>query len=88
MLLSFAAVLGFVMLPLLLMYSMRRRKIIAVSAATAIVTLALFAVGCGGGGGTPGPPVITGTPAGSYQITVAATSAGVSHNLNLAVTVQ
>jgi hypothetical protein len=85
---SFAAVLGFVMLFLVLVDAMRHRKIIAVGAATAIVMFALFAVGCGGGGGTPGPPLITGTSAGSYQITVAATSGGVSHNLNLAVTVQ
>jgi FG-GAP-like repeat/Bacterial Ig-like domain (group 3) len=85
---SFAAVLAFVMLSLMLVDATRLRKIIAVGAATAIVMFALVAVGCGGGGGTPGPPPITGTLAGSYQITVAATSAGVSHNLNLAVTVQ
>jgi hypothetical protein len=83
----FAAVLGFIMLSLVLVDTTRLRKAIAVGAATAIVLFALFAVGCGGGG-TPGPPTVTGTPAGAYQITVAATSAGVSHNLNLAVTVQ
>jgi hypothetical protein len=79
----FAAVLSFVMLCLVLVDATRLRKTIAVGAATAIV---LFVVGCGGG--NPGPPQNTGTPAGAYQITVAATTAGVSHNLSLAVTVQ
>jgi hypothetical protein len=83
----FVAVLGFAMLSLMLVDATKLRKTIAVGAATAIVMFALFAVGCGGGGPT-GPPQMNGTPAGAYQITVAATSAGVSHNLNLAVTVQ
>ncbi len=80
----FAVVLSFVMLSLVLVDATRLRKMIAVGAATAIV---LFVVGCGGAGSL-GPPQNTGTPAGAYQITVAATSAGVSHNLSLAVTVQ
>jgi hypothetical protein len=80
---SFAAFSGFVVLLLVLVDVPRFRKTIAVSAATAVV---LFVVGCGGG--SSGPPQTTGTPAGAYQVTVAATSAGMSHNLNLAVTVQ
>lgn len=54
----------------------------------AMVVLAIMLAGCGGGGsaGSP-PPAQTGTPAGTYTLTVAATSGSVTHNMSLTVTV-
>ena len=54
------------------------------------VTCVLIGVsGCGGGGSyTPPPPVNNGTPAGTYNIVVTATSGQLVHTTNLNLTVQ
>ncbi len=60
------------------------------AALACIVLLATLAVGCGGA--SPPPPAPTtqtlGTPSGTYQVTVTATSGGTSHSMNLTMTVQ
>jgi hypothetical protein len=67
----------------------RRRTPLAISA---FVLLTLMALGCGSGnysgGGTGGNVGSTGTPAGTYQLLVSATSAGVSKTSTLKLTVK
>ena len=56
-----------------------------------IVGLTLFAVGCGGGShSTPitTPPPTTGTPSGTFTITIGATSGNVQHTTPVTLTVQ
>jgi Abnormal spindle-like microcephaly-assoc'd, ASPM-SPD-2-Hydin len=43
--------------------------------------------GCGGGGITFRPPPVTGTPAGTYTLTVAASGSGLTKNVSLALVV-
>jgi hypothetical protein len=67
----------------------RRRAVFVV--ATVAGALLLAAVGCGGsGGGSSNPPPQTdpGTPAGSYTITVTATSGSTTHTAPLLLLVQ
>jgi hypothetical protein len=45
------------------------------------------AIGCGGGGGGSRPPV-PGTPAGTYNVTISATSSGLTHTTSFTLTVQ
>jgi len=52
-----------------------------------IACLATF-VGCGGGGGGGSRQPIPGTPPGTYNITVTATSSGLSHTTSFTLTVQ
>ncbi len=63
----------------------RRRKLLV----PALLAISLMS-GCGGGGGGGGytPPAQSGTPAGSYTITVQATSGPLSHSTNLTLVVQ
>jgi hypothetical protein len=51
---------------------------------------AVFLAGCGGGGGatTQKPTASSGTPAGTYTITVTATSGSTSPHASLALVVQ
>lgn len=51
------------------------------------LALLVLLAGCGGGGGTP-PQTINGTPPGFSQMTIAATSSGVTHNLQVSLNVQ
>ncbi len=68
--------------------SPRRRRI----AGLGVMLLVFFAagVGCGGGSGSSNNNnnVTPGTPAGSYNITVTATSGAVTHSANVLLTVQ
>jgi subtilase family serine protease len=52
-----------------------------------LVVFLAAGMGCGGGSSTP-PPKTGGTPVGNYTIAVTATSGALTHNTNLAVTVQ
>ncbi|MBZ5653054.1 MAG: S53 family serine peptidase [Acidobacteriia bacterium] len=66
--------------------SRRRRRV----AGFGLMLLVFFSagVGCGGGSSSSGSAKTGGTPAGSYSITVTATSGSLSHTANVAVTVQ
>jgi hypothetical protein len=56
------------------------------SAAIALF-LMLLTIGCGGGNSAPPPPPPTGTPAGSYTITVSGASAGITNSASLTLIV-
>ena len=64
----------------------RRRRMTGIG----LMLLVFFAagVGCGGGSSSGGSAKTGGTPKGSYNITVTATSGSLSHSANVAVTVQ
>jgi hypothetical protein len=51
-------------------------------------SLLVLVAGCGGGGGSMGPPVVQGTPAGVYTVVVTASSGSVNRSFNLSVNVQ
>jgi hypothetical protein len=83
----------FVVLLVFWRFAQTRRQRLALSAPIAgvLLFLALQIVGCGGGGSTgppPPPPPPTGTPAGTYMVTVTATSGNLSHNTTLTLVVQ
>jgi pro-kumamolisin-like protein/Big-like domain-containing protein len=59
-----------------------RKRFFALLAIACLAT----AVGCGGGGGGSSPPV-PGTPAGTYNVTVSATSSGLTHTTSFTLTV-
>jgi hypothetical protein len=42
-----------------------------------------LSTGCGQGGGTSGPPPVTGTQAGTYPFTVSASASGLTKNVSL-----
>lgn len=65
--------------------SQRQRRKLRILLAIAWLATSL---GCGGGGGSGGSQPIPGTPAGTYNIIVTATSSGLSHTTTFAVTVQ
>jgi hypothetical protein len=81
-----------IMLALLWGFARTRRRRLALSLPIAGLALfvALQIIGCGGGGGStlPPPPPATGTPAGSYMVTVTATSGSLSHTSMLTLVVQ
>jgi hypothetical protein len=59
-----------------------RRGLLWVPLGAALLFVTLWA-GCGAGGGTSGPPPVTGTHAGTYPLTVAATGSGLTKNVSL-----
>ncbi len=63
----------------------RRRRYMA---GLGLMLLVFFAAGMGCGGGSSGSSHNTGTAAGTYGITVTATSGSLSHTANVALTVQ
>jgi uncharacterized repeat protein (TIGR01451 family) len=63
-----------------------RRKKLLVPLFVTLALLVIFAAGCGGNARQPGKT--GGTPAGTYQITVTATSGQLSHSGSVALTVQ
>lgn len=70
----------------------RRRRYTGRALSATVALLALLATsclsGCGGGnGGSTRPPAQTGTPAGTYAITVTGTAGTVSHTFTLTLTV-
>jgi sugar lactone lactonase YvrE len=52
------------------------------------IAAATLIVGCGGGSSSTTPPPVTGTPAGTYMITVTATSGSTTANTQLTLVVQ
>jgi hypothetical protein len=67
-----------------------RRQRVAFALLVSALAAAAFGA-CGGGGGTPvggGGPPDPGTPAGTYSVTVSATSGTVSNTANVSVTVK
>jgi hypothetical protein len=52
--------------------------------ATTIATIG----GCGGGGSTPPPPSTSGTPSGTYTMTVTVASGNLTHTQQLTLIVQ
>lgn len=71
---------------LTVMAGMRQRRAGLVLAAGLLVLLTWTA--CGGGGGGGGPPPPTGTPAGTYTITVSAKSGSLTHPASVTLVVQ
>lgn len=63
----------------------RKRKLVLGPPTIALALM--FSMGCAGSG-SPSSPTSPGTPAGTYTVTVTATSGGTSHNLALQVVVQ
>jgi hypothetical protein len=55
-------------------------------ASLALLLIVVFAASCGGG--SKAPPPVNGTPAGTYTLTVTATSGSISHSTTVALTVQ
>lgn len=79
-----AAALGFLLaVPL---WGRRRQRLWMLVAVAALGISSL--AGCSGGISTQNPPPNTGSPAGSYSVTVTATSMQVSHTLPLKVVIQ
>jgi hypothetical protein len=86
-----AAVGGFALAGICFSGVVRKRRCGAIVVATVAGALLLTAVGCGGsGGGSSSPPSQTdpGTPAGSYTITVTATSGSTTHTSSFLLLVQ
>jgi hypothetical protein len=87
------AALGFALGSKVPVEARRRRSALALTAALLGLVMVLLFAGCGGGGSSVSPPPSqTGTPAGTYTLTVAGTftsgSASVQNNISLTLTVQ
>jgi hypothetical protein len=67
----------------------RQRIVGTVALAGLLLFLMLQTIGCGGGSYTspPPPPPPAGTPAGTYPVTVSATSGTLNHTTTLTVVV-
>ena len=70
----------------LLRRGLRTRRLALYLPLALLVLAAAFIAGCGGGGGGGGGGQ-TGTPVGTYPLTVTATSGGVSHNATVTLIV-
>jgi hypothetical protein len=70
----------------------RRLRFARVALSACLVLMPMVAatliVGCGGGSSSTTPPPVTGTPAGTYMITVTATSGSTTANTQLTLVVQ
>jgi hypothetical protein len=70
----------------------RRSKVLLAAAFTTILGLSLSLIACGGGSSgnniPPPPPPPQGTPAGSYSVTVTASSGPLAHNTSVSLAVQ
>jgi len=76
---------------MLLLARTRRRKFAVLLPVAGMLRLVLLQMGgCGGGGGStpPPPPPVTGTQAGTYTITLTATSGSLTRATNLTLIVQ
>jgi hypothetical protein len=84
-----SALTGFGLLGLVIVGGSTRRKRVRQSAAMLLVVMAIVAgvAGCGGGH-TKVPNPTTGTPAGTYTVTVTAASGATSHTGTITLTVQ
>jgi Big-like domain-containing protein len=83
---TFAVLSGFGFVAIVLLGSGRRRKRAVRLLCGALMALALvFALSCGGGSK---PQTVTGTPAGTYSITVNTTSGTTTHSSVITLTVQ
>jgi len=66
----------------------RRQRLVGVLPLATLILFILFqAVGCGGGGGYTPPPPPTGTPAGTYTVTVTGASGITTHTTALTLVV-
>jgi Bacterial Ig-like domain (group 3) len=85
-----SALTGVGLLGVVIVGGATRRKRVWQSAAMLLVVMAIVAglAGCGGGGHTPVPNPTTGTPAGTYTVTVTAASGATSHAGTITLTVQ
>ncbi|HEX7962511.1 MAG TPA: hypothetical protein VF493_21545, partial [Terriglobales bacterium] len=82
-------VFGVVLMGIGGMSNLRRKKLLVLG--LFVFGLTVFAVGCGGGAHSPPittPPPTTGTPTGTFTITVAATSGSVQHSTQVTLAVQ
>jgi peptidoglycan/LPS O-acetylase OafA/YrhL len=71
---------------LLLLISGKKRRVKLAFGLLAFALLAAAFVACGGGSSVT-PPINTGTPTGTWTVTVTGTSGTLSHTLNVPVTV-
>jgi hypothetical protein len=66
--------------------SLRKRRLVWAPLGAALLLITIW-TGCGGGIGTIGPPPVTGTRAGTYTLTVAASDSGLTKNVSLTLVV-
>jgi hypothetical protein len=85
---ALSSLTGFGLFGLVILGGVTRRKGISGSAAILLILLVIGVVGCGGGGHTPVINPTTGTPAGTYTVTVTAASGGTSHTGAITLVVQ
>jgi hypothetical protein len=78
------AIVGVTWLPL----SRSRRRVVSPLTGTLSVLLLLLLCSCGGGTNNPGNPNPTGTPPGTYALTVTATSGAMTGSMTLTLVVQ
>jgi hypothetical protein len=86
----FSAALGLfvILLAAMRLQGLRRWRPATLLFGVFLLSLVLASCGGGGGGSSAPPPVQTGTPTGTYALTVTGASGGASRNLALTLTVQ